>query len=234
MAKYLITGIKSGLGKYLYENLSDAIGLDRGGLNLIKDEEYDIIVHCAFNKAQTLNDIGDYYNYLDDNIFLTQELLKLKYRKFIYISTVDIYPTEPNTYGLFKRFAESIIKQKPDIIILRCSMILGKDTKPNHVTKLKNNQESIGLSGNSTFNYILNEDILKFVESYSLRCPKGIIDFIPNKSIKLFSVREELKSTTELGNYTYDSDYQFPNPIYDLYEEFNKSSLDNLKQYINE
>jgi dTDP-D-glucose 4,6-dehydratase len=62
MAKYLVTGIKSGLGKYLYENLPDAHGLDRGGFNLIKDEEYDTIIHCAFNKE---NVITDYKKYLD-------------------------------------------------------------------------------------------------------------------------------------------------------------------------
>ena len=234
MAKYLVTGIKSGLGKYLYENLPDAHGLDRGGLNLIKDEDYDVIVHCAFNKASDIHNIGDYYNYLNDNILLTQELLKLKYKKFIYISTIDVYPTEPNLYGLFKRFAESIVKQKSKTIILRCSMILGKDTKPNHVTKLKDNIPSIGLSGDSTFNYISNKDILLFIQSYSERCPEGIIDFVSNEPLKLEITHKTLNSNTNLGQFTYDSDYVFTNPIYNIYPEFDKSSLDNLKQYINE
>lgn len=227
--KYLITGIGSGLGKYLYENLPNADGLKRG--DTIEDKEYDVIIHCAFNKSLT---IEDYYQYLEDNIFLTQKLLNLKYKNFIYISTVDVYSSEPNNYGLFKRFAESIVKQNLNTVILRCSMILGKNTKPNHVTKLKDNIESIGLNGSSTFNYILNKDILKFIELYSLSHSNDVIDFVSNKPIKLFSVREELKSTTELGDYLYTSDHQFSNPIYNLYEEFNKSSLDNLKQYINE
>lgn len=233
MKKYLVTGIKSGLGKYLYENLSDVNGLDRGGFDLIKDEEYDTIIHCAFNKAQSPTDIGDYYNYLEDNILLTQDLLTLKYKKFIYISTIDVYPPTPNVYGLFKRFSESVVKKHSNIIILRSSMILGQDVKPNHVTKLKSNEPSLSLSGNSTFNYILNSDILKFIESYSYRCPEGIIDFVANGSAKLSDTYKELNSTTSLGNYTYSAEYQWINPIYDIYEEFNKSSLDNLKQYIN-
>ena len=69
--KYLVTGIKSGLGKYLYENLPDVVGLDRGGFDLIKDEDYDVIIHCAFNKTL---DVEDHYQYLEDNIFLTQKL----------------------------------------------------------------------------------------------------------------------------------------------------------------
>lgn len=233
MAKYLVTGIKSGLGKYLYENLPDAHGLDRGGFNLIKNEEYDTIIHCAFNKAQSSTDIGDHYGYLEDNILLTQDLLKLKYRKFIYISTIDVHNPTPNVYGLFKRFAESVVKRHVGTIILRPSMILGQDTKPNHVSKLRDNITSIGLSGDSKFNYILNSDILKFIESYSLRCPEGIIDFVANSSVKLSDTHKELNSTTQLGNYVYNADYEYPNPIYNIYEEFNKSSIDNLKQYIN-
>jgi nucleoside-diphosphate-sugar epimerase len=233
MAKYLVTGIKSGLGKYLYENLPDTHGLDRGGFNLIKDEEYDTIIHCAFNKAQTSTDIGDHYGYLEDNILLTQDLLKLKYRKFIYISTIDVYPPTPNVYGLFKIFAESIIKQKPGTIILRCSMILGKNTKPNHITKLKDGIDRLTLSSQSKFNYILNSDILKFIESYSLRCPEGIIDFVANKPAKLGEVASMISPNTKLLSYTYNANYKWFNPIYDTYEEFNKSSIDNLNQYLN-
>jgi dTDP-4-dehydrorhamnose reductase len=233
MAKYLVTGIKSGLGKYLYENLPDVHGLDRGGFNLIKDEDYDTIIHCAFNKAQSPVDIGDYYGYLDDNILLTQDLLKLKYKKFIYISTIDVYPTTLSTYGLFKRFAESIVKQKPGTIILRCSMILGDNTKPNHITKLKDGIDRLALSGESKFNYILNSDILKFVESYSLRCPEGIMDFVSNESAKLSDVAAIISPSTELLSYTYDADHKWVNPIYDTYTEFDKSSMDNLNQYLN-
>jgi nucleoside-diphosphate-sugar epimerase len=233
MKKYLVTGVKSGLGKYLYENLSDVNGLDRNNFDSIKNDEYETIIHCAFNKAQNVDNIGDYYSYLEDNILLTQELLKLNYKKFIYISTIDVYPTTLNLYGLFKRFAESVVKRHMGTIILRPSMILGQDVKPNHVTKLKSNESSLSLSGDSTFNYILNSDILKFIESYSYRCPEGIIDFVANGSTKLSDTHKELNSTTSLGNYIYSAEYQWINPIYDIYEEFNKSSLDNLKQYIN-
>ena len=82
MARFLVTGVNSGLGKYLYENLPNSLGLNRDNFNLIKNEEYDTIIHCAFNKE---NIITDYEKYLDDNIFLTQRLKKLNYKKFVYI-----------------------------------------------------------------------------------------------------------------------------------------------------
>ncbi len=76
MEKFLITGIGSGLGKYLFNNLPNSLGLNRNNFNLVKDEDYDTIIHCAFNKE---NIITDYKKYLDDNIFLTQRLKKLNY-----------------------------------------------------------------------------------------------------------------------------------------------------------
>jgi hypothetical protein len=48
----------------------------------------------------------------------------LKYSKVTLISTIDVYPATLNTYGLFKRFAEAVVKQKSGANILRCSMIL--------------------------------------------------------------------------------------------------------------
>lgn len=230
--QYLVTGIKSGLGKYLYENLPSCAGMDRHhSINLFKDEDFDTIVHCAFNKESK---ITDYYKYLEDNLHLTESLLTLSYKKFIYISTVDVYADQPSYYGLFKKFAESIVQRSPNTLILRCSMILGKGTKPNHITKLIDNVDKLTLSEQSTFNYILNSHILQFVEQYASIHKKGIIDFISNKNISLKEAKEEIKSTTQLGDYIYTSDYPYINPVYKLHKAFDNSSLDNLKSYIND
>ena len=150
MKNFLITGIGSGLGKYLYNTIPDSLGLDRNNFNFIKHEDYDVIIHCAFNKE---NIITDHKKYLDDNIFLTQRLKTLNYSKFVYISTVDVYQQNPNMYSIFKQLSETMMDKND--LILRCPMMLGNTMKPNHVTKIKDNIESIGLSGESKFNYIL-------------------------------------------------------------------------------
>ena len=49
MKKFLITGIGSGLGKYLLKHIPNSTGLDRNNFNLIKYEDFDNIIHCAFN-----------------------------------------------------------------------------------------------------------------------------------------------------------------------------------------
>ena len=227
MADYLISGNKSGLGKYLFDNLPNSIGFGRGGQYVIQN--CDHIIHCAFNKE---DNITDHYQYLEDNIFLTKKLLNCYNKKFIYISTIDVYNQNQNTYSLFKQFSESIVKKYPKTLILRCSMMLGPTMKSNHVTKLKDNIEKIGLSGDSTFNYILMEDIYNFIINEDLSKYNGVIDFTSNSNTKLSEVKQYFNSITKLGNYKYESlNLENPNSIHILNPKYNKSSIDNLKTY---
>lgn len=229
MAEYLISGNKSGLGKYLNDNLPNSLGFGRGGLNLFQNEDTNTIIHCAFNKENTPS---NHYQYLNDNIFLTQNLLNLKAKKFIYISTVDVYQPNPSMYALFKKFAESIVEKNSDALILRCSMMLGPTMKPNHVTRLRDNIDKLGLSDDSTFNYILMDDIFEFINSGEYLNHNGIIDFVANDSVKLSEVKKYFNSTTELGNYTYETlNVDSTNSIHILNNKYNKSSLENLKTY---
>jgi hypothetical protein len=226
MKDFLITGINSGLGKYLYKNLPNSLGLNRDNFDLIKNEEYQTIIHCAFNKE---NIITDYKKYLDDNIFLTQRLKNLKYDKFVYISTVDVYNENHNIYSNFKKLSETLLDEND--LILRCPMMLGDTMKPNHATKIKNNIESIGLSGESRFNYLLMDDLVEFFNSGDFKQHTGVIDFVANGLVKLEDVKQYFNSITKLGEHVYENNLEFKNPIYILNEKYNKSSLENLKQY---
>ena len=87
--KTLVTGIDSGLGKYVYENTEGAFGMNRSNAEKViqdhRDDFFEMIVHCAFNSS---NDVSDYASYLEDNIFLTAKLADIKCRKFVYIYLV--------------------------------------------------------------------------------------------------------------------------------------------------
>jgi hypothetical protein len=226
MGKILVTGIGSGLGKYLFKNLPNSLGLIRDNFNLVKDEDIDVIIHCAFNKE---NAITDYKKYLDDNIFLTQRLKNIHCNNFVYISTVDVYQENPTMYAHFKRFSETLLNKND--LILRCPMMLGSTMKPNHATKLKDNIESLGLSGESQFNYILMNDLLEFFISEDYKQYKGIIDFVSNDLVKLEDVKQYFNSSTKLGEYVYQNSLDFQNPIFKLNEKYNKSSFEKIKQY---
>lgn len=218
--KYIITGINSGLGKYLYENIPNSLGINRKNLLSVisRINADDVIVHCAFNKKMN---IDDHYSYLNDNIFLTQKLLELSNR-MIYISSVDIYKQE-NTYALFKKFAESIVSKYDNSLIVRCPFLLGKYMNTNHLSKIKENIQCIGLCRTSTFNYINYDDVLNFVTTTEL---KGICDLVSKGNVVLNDIKKFFNSTTVLGTYRYETTNHFDNPIYT-----GRSSIQTIEEY---
>lgn len=222
--KYLVTGIKSGLGKYLFDNLLNSDGLHRNNFDEISLNKYDVIIHCAFNKKNNLTD-DEYYKYLDDNIFLTQRLLNLSYKKFIYISSVDVYSNN-NMYSMFKKFTESIIIQKENVVILRLPVLLGNEMKPNHLFKMFNN-DKISLSERSTFNYILYSDLLNIILNYKFS--DKIYDIIASDTISLSYIADEFNVHPIFGKYIYNTPNNFINPLFT-----NKTSIETIKEFIDE
>ena len=218
--KYIVTGIKGGLGKFLHENVPNSLGIDRNNLTSILSqiEPDDIIIHCAFNKT---NNITNYYSYLEDTIFLTKQLLELGNR-IIYISSVDVY-MQDNTYSMFKKFGESIIRKNNNNLIIRCPLFLGKYMKTNHLTKLRDGAQILTLHGNSSFNYITYEDVFKFITTTSL---KGVCDLISKDNVELNTIKQLFNAKTVLGDYKYETTNQFDNPIYT-----GRTSLETVKNY---
>jgi len=223
--QFLITGIGSGLGKYLYSSCEySKEGLNRLNFEEIKNNKYDTIIHCAFNKT---NNIENHYQYLNDNIFLTQKLLELDYSYFVYISSVDVYSQNETLYALFKKFAESIVMKKDNFLILRCPAMFGTYMKENHLTKIVSGQYyKIGLSGESIFNYISFEQLANFFWQYGHNNFVGVYDFVSNENVKLNQLKEEFFSKIEFGDFVYSNPDKFPNPIYT-----GKTSLQNVKEY---
>jgi len=223
MKKYLITGAGSGLGKFLYDVLQkDADVLTRENYGKTAGK-YDTIIHCAFNRKSVTED--EMYQYMNDNLFLTKSLLEhVKYKRFIYISSIDVYrlASDQTLYSSFKRYAEYVVENFKDTLILRLPVLLGNGMKPNHLTKMLEDK-ILTLASDSRFNYVLYEDILHFIlENDKLF---GTYDFIANDTVLLSQVAKEFGLKTKFGTYTYITNY-FGNPIYT-----NKTSLETIKEY---
>lgn len=216
-SKSVVTGINSGLGKYIFENWKSffeeeaPVGLNRSNYDSwLNSEEsrsnhFNTIVHCAFNSKR---EVEDYKSYLDDNIFFTLRLADLSYSKFVYISTVDVYSEDQSYYSMAKKIAESIVisRSGESHLVLRCSAILGPTMRPNSLTKIINDQDAeLSLSGESTFNYVLQKDILKFINESVENDFFGVIDFVSEKDITLKEVSSKYKKSPKFGSYRYQS-----------------------------
>lgn len=212
---FLITGTSSGLGKYLYSNLG-GVAFNREN---IEEQETEVIIHCAFNRTKDVT-TQNLHQYLADNIFLTKKLAKIPHKKFIFISSVDVYPKNNSKhledeaieinqvagmYAITKLMSESLVGNLcPNFLILRCSALLGKDSKANSLIKIINQDyPTLALSSVSTFNYILHKDVLEFIKMAIAKDLQGIYNLAASENITLSQVADLLKKEVNFGSYIY-------------------------------
>ena len=90
----LITGTSSGLGLAVHQQLG-GVGFVRGialdDASICAAQPFDAIIHCAL-RAMSPVTMQTCHAYLEDNFLLTEQLLDIPHHKFIYVSTLDVYP----------------------------------------------------------------------------------------------------------------------------------------------
>jgi nucleoside-diphosphate-sugar epimerase len=203
--KLLVTGAASGLGKHLNQELGGT-GLTRANsdelLNKISKEGVDTIIHCAASSKRGVSS-DPLYAYLEDNLFLTQALARVPHEKFVYLSSVSVYPGTKGphreddyipadaagggVYGMTKLMSEAIISQlAKDPLILRPVFLLGADSRPGNLVRvLTDAKPALDLSGRSTFNCVLHSDILAFLEIALKKNLAGVYNAASNDAISL-------------------------------------------------
>lgn len=212
---YLITGSSSGLGKYLHDQLGGS-AFNRDGTNV---KETEVLIHCAFNRAKEVNS-KNLYEYLSDNIFLTKKLVKIPHKKFIYISSVDVYPKDnkkhsedevidvnqlSEIYAISKFMSESIVRNfSSNFLILRCSALLGRDARDNSLIKIiKETNPSLSLSSQSVFNYVLHKDVLEFIKIAIEKDLQGVYNLVSSRNISLSRIAKLFGKKVNFGEYIY-------------------------------
>lgn len=224
--RILVTGAKSGLGKYLSEQLeSDTLNRQDGTHIAYEDyrygEEYDLIIHCANNgDYQTWGDAT--YKFYNDNIFLTRDVVRIPHKKFIHISTYDIEYDTP--YSACKRISETIVSDiSKNYLIIRPTSLLGKDMKENTFTKILDGKP-IYLTEDSVMNYITYEDVLNVIEKeYPY---DGIVYLCANENITLGEISDLVGNKIEYGDQRCEQK--------SIFTDYNtgRDSLDNVVKFI--
>jgi nucleoside-diphosphate-sugar epimerase len=247
MIKILVSGTSSGLGRFLYEELgADKFDRNSGDELINKKIHYDIIIHCAFNVRKNVT-VREYQDYLSDTVFLTERLTKIKNNLFIFISSVDVYPKNLKTtdedfdfnlddidsiYGRTKLLCEFIIKKTSNnFSILRISAPLGKYSKKNSLIKLLTNDLiNFTLSDESSFNYILYEDILSTIKKIIDLKITGTFNIVSSTNIKLKEVAQNYNiKNFSFGKYTFLTPKISNQKIVLIENSFKNTSLNNIE-----
>ena len=222
--RIIVSGNKSGLGRYLFESLG-AIGLDRNTSfekrEDLKKKGADIIIHCAFNYSREVSS-QSLFPYFKDNVLLTKELAMIPHKKFIFISSVDVYPKNreihkeneiigldsiEGIYGITKLISESIVRNYcKNHLILRGTAFLGKYSRKNSLIKIiKEKNPSLTLSPKSDFNYVLYSDVADFLKTAIKKDLKGIYNLASSENITLTGIARTFKKKVKFGKYQYSA-----------------------------
>jgi len=210
----LITGARSGLGKFLADKYGTVGYTRQTEFETIEGNHYDLIVHCAFN-AKNNPASNQLRTYFQDNIILTHNLLKrVTCDRFVFISSIDVYPSDfdfkheevnidindiPSVYGQCKLVCEDMVAQHPNYLILRCGGIIGPNKIPRSIqTALEKGMTS--LHPNSTVNYVHQQTIFDIIQTPDVH--RKIINVVSDTSM-LIKELEEIITPLTFGGYEY-------------------------------
>lgn len=251
MNKILVTGTKRGLGKFLQIHFNSD-RLDRE--TSVPSHSFDVIIHCAVSKAKDV-DLDNCADYFSDNVFLTKNILSIPCKKFIYLSTVDVYPKFSrywaesdlltfNTgspllgmYGISKFVSESLVSNSvQNFTILRCAVLLNKYSRFNSIRQILDSSKhhDLFVSGESKYNYVLVSDLVRFIELVITNDLQGIYNVASSDYVRLDDLAREFNSDVSFSDYIYDLGKADNRKICNVAPYFDKGTLDAVRQFSQE
>ena len=248
MDKILVTGSSSGLGRYLYESLRAEAFIRNETINdkIIIAEElpYDCIIHCGWNLKPNI-DSAKGLSYISESVKLTQQLLNIPHKKFVFISTIDVYPKNNNlheeteeinlndvqgVYGISKLISEEIVKSSKNYLILRLSALLGKYTRYNTITKIAMGQD-IGISKESSFNFITYDHVKDFICYYCSNDINGTYNVVAKNNVTLNSIIKGKNTSIKDGEWVYKTGNLSWVKLNNEIDNLTKTSMANYKSW---
>lgn len=240
--KVLVSGASSGLGKFLAAHFT-ADAFDRAA-GTAPQNAYDLIVHCAFNTGRAIPSDA-FPAYVNDTIGLTERLLAIPHGKFVFVSTVDVYPPHEDSchedttfdtdkiesmYGRMKLVCESLVADRsPDALILRPTAMLGPFIRRNSLLRLLfEDNPALSLSASSVFNYILHTDIAAFTEQALTAKTSGIVNLAAAGNVTLQQVCDRFSRRAQFGSFAYRVNTIDNARACTLHDGFKRESLENI------
>ncbi len=238
------------MGRYLHEELKGR-GISRETIgeefNQIIKSGAQTIIHCAFNSFQNA-DPALASNLRKENLVFTKKLTQIPHQKFIFISSVDVYPRNSElhneneviqenqvegVYAKSKFECESAVQIGcKNYLILRSSSLLGKYSRPSSLIRiLKEENCRLTLSPDSDLNCVLYEDVLGFLRLSVKESLKGVYNTVSSGNILVSDAAKLLKKKVEFGNYSYQVGNVDNRKASLIYPAFKKTSEQIFKQF---
>ena len=242
----MVTGPKSGLGRYLSQSLGAELTLVSGEhLELGKSQLAEtVLVHAGFRRIapNAPPSVTDLYN----NVLNTMELAQAGFRRIIYLSTIDVYPLVErvidegypitnselrSVYAYQKKICETLVLESTEnSLVLRLPMLVGHGSKPNTITKIIAG-EDLSLSKSSSINVITYEHVSNFIKEAEKKEVTGIFNLVASKNASIEDVVNAVESESKYGTFNYETPLLDNDKARSLLPALKTSTIENLSAW---
>lgn len=246
--KIAILGGKGMLGSDLVKFLSQdftVTPITRQNYARYKGKSFDVLINANGNSRRYWALQNIYEDFEASTVSVYKSVLDFKYDKYIYISSVDVYPdpsspkttserslidaTKQNAYGFHKYLSEQIVrKHANNWMILRPSAILGTNLKKGPIYDI--------MQGNTV--YITRQSKIQFISTKAINDVIHVI-IKENKSSEIYNVGGlgvfNFKSVSEIFDIDLINSKEAKKQIYNMDISRIKrlySQLESSKEYV--
>jgi nucleoside-diphosphate-sugar epimerase len=235
MNSVLVSGTSSGLGAYLvYKFGYDAVPFSRLVCRprlAVPCDGYELIIHAAFGMQAQQQSEKDY---IDEQVSLAHNLLRLPSKKYIFISSIDVLnnPHDLSVYAKAKREVEATFKSVSSYLILRPGALIGRGMRANQILKIaRGDNVNLTLSKSSTFSIVFYEDVFSAITSKL----EGVYTLAANRMVSLEEIARRFHNSPQWGAYQYLTVSEpFDCPVYRNSELAFMDPIDRLSKFIEE
>lgn len=215
-----VTGHKSGLGRYLVENLPNTVKFDvlNGSYDTLPKNCNKVLLLCGFTRITPHEEIE--FSVLQKNVYDLLKICGHKFNHIIYLSSIDVYPKLLNfafdetyrflnqdiysVYQYQKLLSEKTILNvlKAKTTILRLPALIGRNSKPNSIIKVFNGQR-VGLTPNSNFHVLSYSEVSKIIYRVVDNKMQGIFNCTTGESFTLSELANIVNQKPKFGDHEY-------------------------------
>jgi nucleoside-diphosphate-sugar epimerase len=247
----LVTGARSGLGNAVHRALGGMAfvrGMATDDPAIRAAAPFDAIVHCAVNAAKEVT-MRSVFRYIDDNFLLTQRLVDLPHRKFVFVSSLAVYPPSGRAisededldllplagpYAFTKLFSDIYVQEKATSpLILRTTTLLGPAIRPNTLLRALTQRDcQLFLTADARYNCVMHDDIVDFIERALDENISGAFNIGSQGQVILSHVVDQLGLSVRYGKYPYDIGPVDTRKAGALHPAFARTCWETLNRYI--
>jgi len=246
MSDVAVIGAAGGIGKFLAAELG-TIPFVRND-DVSKLESVRTIIFCAA-KAHFETPASMLYSSIEDNLLLLERISRLPHERFVYFSTVDLYPQDgkvhrededlqiENTrggYPAFKLMGEAIVRERCNMpLILRPTSLFGDGMRPNNISRLiSGHTDDPTLREDASFNCVTYSMIATFIETAIAQDVTGTFNCAATGQVTLGDVAKLAAYGGGFGPHDYQVPIVSNEKVCKVAPVFERTSLDIVKRML--